>query len=362
MMLDGLDYRSHFDKSIATVDYERWREEARAARRSGLLIGSGCAVVLEKAGLGDEHAIVEVDASGAVRVAMGGATLGQGIETVMAQIAAEAFDVAPRAVTVVLSDTDILPDGGGTFASRSTVVGGTAVHMAAEEVQRRARQLASDMLEIEPEDLRVEDGAFVAIDESGARVSLAEIAGSAGAARAGSDSEPGLIARSTFAAQGMTYPYGVHFAQVEVNSETGRVKLLRYAITYEVGRAVNPMLVRGQLVGGAAQGIGGALFEEFRYDEQGKPEAVTLEDYQWPKATDIPEVDVYLFEDSPAPGNPLGVRGAGEGGTAGSGGAIANAVRDAIQLPGDVGALPLRPARVKALLRAAKADDRLQCP
>jgi carbon-monoxide dehydrogenase large subunit/6-hydroxypseudooxynicotine dehydrogenase subunit gamma len=111
------------------------------------------------------------------------------------------------------------------------------------------------------------------------------------------------------------------------------------------------MLVRGQLVGGAAQGIGGALFEEFRYDEWGKPQSTTLSDYRWPRATDIPDMTIKLFEDSPAPGNPLGARGAGEGGTAGSGAAIANAVRDALQLAGDVGALPLHPERVKALLR-----------
>ncbi len=149
----------------------------------------------------------------------------------------------------------------------------------------------------------------------------------------------------------MTYPYGVHYAQVEIDRETGKVHLLRYAITYEIGRAINPMLVRGQLLGGAVQGIGGALFEEFRYNEWGEPQSVTFSDYGWPRATDISEIGIHLFEDLPAPGNPLHARGAGEGGVAGCGGAIANAVRDALQLKSDVGALPLHPERVKTLLR-----------
>jgi aerobic carbon-monoxide dehydrogenase large subunit len=135
----------------------------------------------------------------------------------------------------------------------------------------------------------------------------------------------------------MTYPYGVHYAQVEIDPETGAVRVLRYAMTYEIGRAVNPMLVRGQLLGGAVQVIGGALFEEFRYDERGEPQCVTFNEYRWPRATDIPELMIEVFEDAPAPGNPLGVRGAGEGGTAGVGAAIANAVRDALQLRGTWG-------------------------
>jgi carbon-monoxide dehydrogenase large subunit len=351
MVLDGGDHLGQFDKSIELVGYERWREEARSARRAGRRVGAGCAVILEKAGVGAEHAIVEVDEDGIVHVAMGGANLGQGIETVMAQIAADVFDVAPHAVAVILSDTDVLDDGGGSFASRSTVVGGSAVRIAAEQVLDEARALASRMLDVASEDLVVRDGGFVADGAPDVRVDLADVARRA----SGGDAWSRLVARSTFAVDGMTYPYGVHFAQVEIDEETGRVTLLRYAITYEIGRAVNRKLVEGQLVGGAAQGIGGALLEEFTYDERGMPLAVTLADYQWPTAADVPDIEVHLLEDAPAPGNPLGVRGAGEGGTAGPGGAIANAVRDALALAGDVGALPLRPERVMALIRERDA-------
>jgi carbon-monoxide dehydrogenase large subunit/6-hydroxypseudooxynicotine dehydrogenase subunit gamma len=147
----------------------------------------------------------------------------------------------------------------------------------------------------------------------------------------------------------MTYPYGVHAAVVEVDAGTGRVRVLRYLVAYEVGRAINPMLVEGQLIGGVAQGIGGALFEEFSYDDTGQPQAITFIEYRMPTAAEIPPVDVLLAQDAPSPGNPLGVMGAGEGGVNAVGAAVANAVRDALGLAGGIGQLPLTPARVRAL-------------
>jgi len=150
----------------------------------------------------------------------------------------------------------------------------------------------------------------------------------------------------------MTYPYGAHIAVVEVDTGTGQVRVLRYLVAYEVGRAINPMLVEGQLRGGVAQGIGGALFEEFGYDEAGQPQAITFIEYRLPTAAEIPPVDVLLSQDAPSPGNPLGVMGAGEGGVNAAGAAVANAVRDALGLAGGVGQLPLTPARVCALAQA----------
>jgi carbon-monoxide dehydrogenase large subunit len=141
----------------------------------------------------------------------------------------------------------------------------------------------------------------------------------------------------------------VHFAVVEVDPGTGRVRVLRYLVASEVGRAINPMLVEGQLRGGAAQGIGGALLEEFTYDEAGQPQAITFMEYQLPTAAEIPPIDVLVAQQAPAPGNPLGVRGAGEGGISAAGAAVASAVRDALGLTGSVGRLPLTPARVAAL-------------
>ena len=147
----------------------------------------------------------------------------------------------------------------------------------------------------------------------------------------------------------MTYPYGAHAAVVAVDPGTGQVRVLRYLVAYEVGRAVNPMLVEGQLRGGVAQGIGGALFEEFSYDDAGQPQAISFIEYRLPTAADVPPVDLLVCQDHPAPGNPLGVMGAGEGGVSAAGAAVANAVRDALGLVGGVGQLPLTPARVREL-------------
>ena len=358
MLLDGADHRGHFDKSVARTSFVDWRAEARTARKNGLLVGAGCACILEKAGLGYDIAAVDVDTTGAVRVCSGGTSVGQGIETVMAQIVAAEFDLPPEQVKVVMSDTDILPDGGGTFASRSTVVGGTAAKMAAEKVIAKGRRVAAVMLGVSSDDVQVHRGALAVRGDPGRRVTLAAVAAECYTPRhIKAGEETGLIGRGTYSAPTMTYPYGTHFAQVEVDPDTGRVRVRRYAVTYEIGRAVNPAMVRGQLLGGAVQGIGGALLEEFCYDEHGQPLATTYRDYRLPRASDMPEIEVMIFEDAPAPGNPLGVRGAGEGGTAGAGAAIANAVRDALQLEGDIGALPLHPPRVKALLqRCALAD------
>ncbi|MFJ7206233.1 xanthine dehydrogenase family protein molybdopterin-binding subunit [Streptomyces sp. NPDC098789] len=359
LVLDGKDHLEHFDKALAAVGYARWREEARAARAAGRLVGTGCAVILEKAGLGYDSAVVDIGVTGAVRVAMGGANVGQGIETVMAQIAADELGVPVAAVRVVLSDTDVLPDGGGTFGSRSTVVGGEAVRRAAAAVREKAVRVAAGLLDVPPQSVHPVPGglgATGATGSPGSTGSSVEIGWPALAAAAftprwiRTGEEAGLIGRATYAADGMTYPYGAHFAQVEVDPGTGAVRLLRYAMTYEIGRAVHPEAVRGQLVGGAVQGIGGALSEEFRYDARGRPLSLTLDDYLWPRAADLPEIQVEIYEDAPAPGNPLGLRGAGEGGTAGSGAVVAGAVRDALGLPGDVGALPLHPARVRSLM------------
>jgi DNA-binding GntR family transcriptional regulator len=152
----------------------------------------------------------------------------------------------------------------------------------------------------------------------------------------------------------MTYPYGAHIAVVEVDPGTGRVQVLRYLVAYEVGRAVNPTMVEGQLRGGAAQGIGGALLEELCYDESGQPTATTFMDYRMPTAAEIPRIDLLVSEQAPAPGNPLGVRGAGEGGITAAGATLASAVRDALGGSQDVSALPLTPARVRAMAEARR--------
>ena len=149
----------------------------------------------------------------------------------------------------------------------------------------------------------------------------------------------------------MNYPYGVHAAMVQVDRETGAVKVLRYLVAYDIGKAVNPMLVEGQLAGGVAQGLGGALLEEFLYDERGEPLSVTFADYLMPTLREIPAVEVIISEDAPSPLNPMGLKGAGEGGINAVGAAIAAAIDDAIGIPGAVTELPITPRRLRTLLR-----------
>jgi carbon-monoxide dehydrogenase large subunit/6-hydroxypseudooxynicotine dehydrogenase subunit gamma len=353
LILDTGDYPALLAAAVKEADrlgYRATTAAARACRR-----GFGLAMFVEKSGLGpQETADVTVSKSGAVHVFSGGTSLGQGIETVMAQITADALGVDPGIVRVTLGDTAAQPFGAGSWASRSTVVGGSAVHQAATAVRQRAIELAARIFEAAEEDLDLADGAVSVrgdADPRTGRLTLAEIARAAGpASRHLRPGEPaGLSARRRFEVSHMTYPYGAHAALVEVDTGTGRVRVLRYLVVYEVGRAINPMLVEGQLRGGVAQGLGGALLEEFSYDDAGQPQAISFMDYRMPTAAEVPPVDVLVCQDAPAPGNPLGVMGAGEGGINAVGATVANAVRDALGLPGGVGQLPLTPARVRAL-------------
>jgi carbon-monoxide dehydrogenase large subunit/6-hydroxypseudooxynicotine dehydrogenase subunit gamma len=272
---------------------------------------------------------------------------------VLAQIVADELGVEITSVEVVLGDSDVIEDGVGSWASRSTVVGGSAALLAARATRRRALELASRALEVAVEDLRVDGGCVTVAGLPERRLSYGELAASS--PRLPDDPDTGLGARRTFRTDEMTYPYGVHLAQVEVDPDTGGVRVRRYFIAYEIGRAVNPKLVRGQLVGGAAQGMGGALLEEFAYDDTGQPLATTFMDYLVPSAGEMPDIDVLVCEDAPSPGNPLGAKGAGEGGAVGAGAAIAAAVENALGAPGAVASLPLRPEYVRSLARRERA-------
>jgi aerobic carbon-monoxide dehydrogenase large subunit len=356
VVLDSGDYPALLAAAEAEAARLGYPAEVDRGRQAGRLCGLGVAAFLEKSGLGpQETADVVVSGTGAVHVYSGGTSLGQGIETVLAQIAADALGVHPDQVSVINGDTALQPFGGGSWASRSTVVGGSAVHEAARAVADRAAEVAARMLEAAPDDLISGDGVISVRGDPAAAVTLAEIvratAPASGYLRPG---EPaGLSARRRFEVAHMTYPYGVHIAVVEVDPGTGGVRVLRYLVAYEVGRAINPALVEGQLRGGAAQGIGGALMEEFCYDEAGQPQSASFMDYRIPTAAEVPPIDVLVTQDAPAPGNPLGVRGAGEGGVSAAGAVLASAVRDALGLAGSVGQLPLTAARVQELARSS---------
>jgi carbon-monoxide dehydrogenase large subunit len=357
VVLDSGDYPALLDKALAEATRLGYHAELKSLREQGHRAGLGVAMFLEKSGLGpQETADVSVGTSGAVLVHSGGTSLGQGIETALAQITADALDVDPAVVTVVNGDTVMQPFGAGSWASRSTVVGGSAVHRSALAVRERAIQVAARMLEVAEADLEVRRGTVEVRGAPGVSVSLAEVAR---ACRPGSphllpDEPAGLAARRRFEVEHMTYPYGVHVVLADVDAGTGLVQVLRYLVAYEIGRAINPTMVEGQLAGGVAQGVGGALLEEFRYDEAGQPQAVTFMDYLLPTAAELPGIDILVTEDAPAPGNPLGAKGAGEGGLTAAGAAIAGAVRDALGVEGSVGRLPLTAERVRGLIEEGK--------
>ena len=349
--IDAGDFAGMLDAAIERSGYEDWVREAEALRAEGRAVGTGIAYFLEKSGGGGfERARVSVDEHGRVRVAAGGATLGQGIETVLAQVTADQLGVEPGEIEVTVGDTDLVSAGGGSWASRSTIFAGGAVRLAAEAAAERARDVAAELLEAAPGDIRLQGGRAAVAGSEERSVALGEVAAACDAASAGRrGEEPGLTAARTFVDAPMTYPYGVHLAQVEVDPATGGVRVRRYFIGYEVGRAVNPKLVEGQLVGGATQGLGGALMEAFRYDADGQPQCTSFMDYLIPSAAEVPPVGTHVREDAPSPGNPLGAKGAGEGGVDGAGAVVAAAVEDALGVTRAVAAVPVTPEAVRAM-------------
>jgi CO/xanthine dehydrogenase Mo-binding subunit len=348
------DYRSALDQALDAVGYASARVEQATARREGRAVGIGVGCLVEKAGLGPwEYARVEVDATGHVVVYSGIAAVGQGIETTLAQVCAEELNVPAESITVVHGDSARVPFGVGGFASRGASVALPAALEAARKVRAKMFRIAAGLLEAASDDLVLEDGAVHVRGVPDRRVTFRELARAAVPGPPGM--EPGLYAAHFFEAPRMTYPYGTHAAVVEVDLETGFVNVLRYAIAYDIGKAVNPMIVDGQLVGALAQGLGGALLEELVYDGQGQLLTTTFMDYLMPTAMEMPASTVVrILEETPTPLNPLGVKGAGEGGSSGAGAAIANAVADALAPLGvSITALPLSPDRLLSLILVA---------
>jgi len=346
------DYRSAFEQALEAADYAAVRREQKEARARGRYLGIGVGCVLEKAGLGPwEYARVEVDGSGRVAVYSGVASVGQGIETTLAQVVAEELAVDAEDVTVVHGDSARVPFGIGGFASRGAAVALPAALEAARKVREKIFRVASSLLEAHAGDLVLDAGRVHVRGMPERSLTLRQLARAAVPGPPGM--EPGLLAAHFFEAPKMTYPYGTHVAAVEVDPATGRVTLRKYVVTYDVGRAINPLIVGGQIAGGLAQGLGGALLEELVYDDQCQPLTTTFMDYLVPTAMEMPEgTIVKILEETPTPLNPLGVKGVGEGGSSGAGAAIANAVADALAPLGvAITELPLSPDRLARLLR-----------
>jgi CO/xanthine dehydrogenase Mo-binding subunit len=357
VIYDSGDYANLLNKALATVGWDALQAELVRRRSAGEMVGAGLAMFVEESGLGPTDGVsISVDATGAVEVLTGSASVGQGVETAMAQICAETLGVDYRRIRVVHGRTDRIPHGVGAHASRATVMTGSATHAAALKLRVKALDVAAGLLQAAPEVLDIIDGRVLRIDrQAGPSITLAEVAAAlAPTSPLRGKRDPGLAAEGWFHTELMNYGYGVHIAVVRVDPETGAVTVERCLIAFDVGRAVNPMLIRGQTVGGFAQGLGGALLEEFTYDARGQPRNVTLADYLVPTVHEMPIMDVLITEDAPSPRNPLGLKGAGEAGVTGAAAAIAGAVDDALGAVSNktirITRVPITPDHVKALL------------
>jgi carbon-monoxide dehydrogenase large subunit len=371
---DSGDYEAATDKALSLFGYDALRAEqaGRRARGDVVQLGVGVSTYTEVAGMGPsrvlgawryggggwEAASVRVLPTGKVEVATGTSPHGQGHETAWSQIVADQLGVAFEDVEVLHGDTRVVPRGLGTFASRSLAVGGTALVMACRKVVEKAKKVAAHMLEVSEDDLEFSDGAWRVRGAPDAAATIADTAAAVFTSHALPDGvEPTLDADAVYDPENFSYPHGTHLCAVEVDTETGLVRIRKYVAVDDVGRVVNPAIVEGQVHGGLAQGIGQALFEEAVYDADGNLITGTFVDYTMPTAADLPEFTTDHTE-TPAPGHPLGAKGAGETGTVGSVPAVVNAIVDALRPFGvnDV-PMPCTPERVWRAIHHTTRED-----
>jgi carbon-monoxide dehydrogenase large subunit len=363
LVYDSGDFRANLEAALEAIGYGDRRREQAELRARGIYRGLGISGYVEGTAIGPyEGATVRLDAAGRAVVATGAASQGQGHETSLAQIAADALGLPLEWVTVVGGDTAAIPFGIGTFASRSAVNAGTAVHAAATRVREKLQAAAAALLEAAPADVELADGRAAVRGAPGSAVPLERVIQSALPTFARPGGAADFEATVYHPQSTVTYTSAVHVAWVEVDVDTGAVRLLRYVVAHDCGRLINPTIVEGQIHGGVAQGVGGGLFEELVFDAQGQLLTGTLMDYLVPTAMELPPIETVHLE-FPSPRNPLGIKGIGEGGAISPPAALANAVEDALRPFGvRVTATPLGPARVLALLAAAQRPSEAPAP
>jgi aerobic carbon-monoxide dehydrogenase large subunit len=369
---DSGDYPAAFAKVLSLFEYEKWRTRQREMRRQERYLGIGLANFVETTGLGPakfqafigflipshETSRVEIDQSGKVMVFTGITPIGQGTRTTFSQIAADTLGVGLADVRFISGDTSTSPYSGlSSVASRGTVVGGAALLLSCQKLQGKVRRIAGHLLEAAPADIEIRDGQAFVRGLPGKTLSLREIARVAYyGANLPEGESPGLTHSETYDPSSIAFAYASHACLVEVDPETGVVEVLKYAVVHDCGTMVNPLLIEGQIHGGIAQGLGGALTEEFRYDARGQLLSDSLQKYHLPLAAGIPPIEVEHLE-TPSPYVPGGFKGSGEGGTIGSTAAIVNAIADAL-LPFGVRitATPLTPDRIWSLIHGSRSE------
>ena len=347
---DSGDYPRSLARLLDHVGYDALQVEMVARRAAGEMAGAAVICFVELGGDGPfDDVRVEMDAGGTVEIITGVASVGQGVETVIAQICAETLGMDYAGIAVTHGQTDRIARGQGARASRVTVMTGNATHKAAMGVRAMLLEEAAQLLQSPVKTLDIVDGVIGVGGRSGdgASLTIAEAAAEILRYRDGSR----ISVEETFENDRATYSFGAQLATVRVDPLTAGVTVERFVVAYDIGRAVNPMLVEGQLVGGAVQGIGGALFEEFLYDENGQPLSVTFADYLMPTAAEVPDVECLVLEDSPSTTNPLALKSGGDPGVTGAGAAIASAIGAALGQPGAITRLPVSPLRLREILR-----------
>ncbi|MEM1314678.1 MAG: molybdopterin cofactor-binding domain-containing protein, partial [Pseudomonadota bacterium] len=347
-VFDSLDTDRNLDDAIAASDWSGFEARATASAARGRLRGIGLTYYFERTGGGPiENAFLKVLPEGRIEAAVGTQSNGQGHETAWAQIVSEKLGVDPAQVELLMGDSDLLPDGGGTGGSRSLIMASRVFLLAAEDVIEKAVDGAAQKLEAAVADIdyTVEDGGRFRIKGTDRTVGLFEAVAALG----------GVIGEGAVNDRESTFPNGCHVAEVEVDPETGATDLLAYAIVDDFGAIVNPLIVEGQVHGGVVQGAGQVLGEAAAWDrETGQPLAASFMDYQLPRAADMPSFSFKLNE-IPATTNPLGVKGCGEAGCVGGIPAVALAVQDAL-LRGGAPAMPAPPFTPQTVWRALNPD------
>jgi aerobic carbon-monoxide dehydrogenase large subunit len=379
LSFDSGNYAASFQKAKELAGYDELRSEQQASdgRRDGKLLGVGISTYIEMCGLapsqilaavkyaagGWDAATIRCHPTGKVTVVTGTSPHGQGHVTTWSQIAADALGVDPDDVEVLHGDTAVSPTGMDTYGSRSLSVGGTALWMAAEKIRAKARTIAAHELEVAEDDLEWKDGKFQVAGAPDKAKTIPEIAFSAWTAHAlPADVEPGLFASAVWDPPNFTFPSGAHICVVEVDPDTGRVEIVKYVAVDDCGTVINPMIVDGQVMGGVAQGIAEAMYEEAVYDENGTLLTGNMSTYRVPSAAELPNFTLDRTV-TPSTTNPMGVKGIGEAGTIASPPAVLNAVADALRPVGvEFIDMPASAERVWRAIQAAKGQAPAERP
>ncbi len=366
LVYDSVDFGKVLKKFEEVVDYQALRKMQEEARKEGRYIGIGVVSSIDICGFSPskvtfsvglqagqwENAVVRVHTTGKVTVLTGTHAHGQGSDTTFAQIVSEVLGIPVEDIEVLHGDTDEIPMGWGTYGSRGTATGGTAVYLAAKKVLDKAKKIAAHLLEAKEEEVEFSKGEFFLKSDSSKKVSIQQVAFEANiGANIPEGVEPGLEEEAFYDPSNFTYPFGIHCCVVEVDPDTGEVSFLKYVSVDDAGKLINPMLAEGQMHGGIVHGIGHAMYENIVFTEDGQPLTGSFNEYALPKAHLVPKIESY-FTETPSPVNPLGAKGIGEEGAIAAQVAVANAIIDAIK-PFGVRHLdgPYTPARIWSAIK-----------